>query len=374
MELDGGADEYESVASEGGYQPASERGRDPNQKIVSSSYCVELFRRMRWSNTTHCGRQSSSGNKENRQNNAAIGTDENGKKEPFHASALDPFCDLPSRMMRFDGAMEAWLEEIQMPREQQGIVPYAELSDAGKRYPTLSVLQKGNARAVIWYFSPVFLHQFLPHFFSPTNIMLELWVQTMVEERLTVQSTHVPLGVINVPQFVKNRTRNNWLKEVFAAMQTSKWTRNGEALQLLLARGLSHSAMSIGDMIQLDSDLYVATVNGFVKIEEAPLILPEREMMDGREETEVDEDQNEKLEQKSTEEHAPKKSFGQKLHKEKLENEKSQKRKPQKENVQNQACPKKQEKWNRQKCPPKDRRSLREELQRRRKEVAEVSK
>ena len=50
-------------------------------------------------------------------------------------------------------------------------------------------------------------------------------------------------------------------------------------MELLLKCGLTHAGMSIGDMIQIDSDLHVATVNGFVKIPEARHILPHSEMM-----------------------------------------------------------------------------------------------
>lgn len=45
---DGGSEgSYESVASDGGFEPAAERGRDPMPRMISSSHCIEVFQRMR---------------------------------------------------------------------------------------------------------------------------------------------------------------------------------------------------------------------------------------------------------------------------------------------------------------------------------------
>lgn len=270
---------YESVASEGGYQPASERGRDPVPRIVSSSYCVEIFRRMRWTDQTYCGRQPSSDNKENNVAKPAGGKKGKNKKGEGESEKSDPFIELPTRLMRFDGAMEAWLEELPLPREpRRRFIPYNEVSDAADRFPNdLSVLRSGNRKAVLWYFSPEFLQQLWPLFFLPNTVGLKLWVQMLIDQRCTVQSTHVALGEINAPRNLKAQAKSQWLKSVFQAMQTAKWTPDGEARQLLLKRRLTHAGMSIGDAVQIDNELYMVALSGFTKVKEAPLVLPPRD-------------------------------------------------------------------------------------------------
>jgi len=371
---DGDADEYVSVASEGGYQNAYERGRDPNRKIISTSHCVEVFRQMRWTDPTHCGRQPPFDNKENTGGQGKL---RKGKKGVIHASAPDSFCDVPSRMMRFDGAMEAWLQEIQIPLgPQRGVLPYVELNDAAERYTSLSVLKQGNSRAVIWYFLPEFLEQFWPYFMPPNSIGIEFWVEVLIEQGATVQSTHVPIGVINSPKSLHHQARNRWLKEIFAAMQTRRWTPNGEAMELLLKCGLTHAGMSIGDMIQIDSDLHVATVNGFVKIPEARHILPHGEMMQCDIQSSIF---KARICNASEEEEEEEKKNGKEQVSETLTGKKSQKAKLQGDRIElmfrddeSQKHKRKMEKPQK-KGPPKDRRCFREELQRRRKELNEIS-
>eukprot|EP00746_Dinoflagellata_sp_MGD_P021056 gnl/MRDRNA2_/MRDRNA2_149107_c0_seq1.p1 gnl/MRDRNA2_/MRDRNA2_149107_c0~~gnl/MRDRNA2_/MRDRNA2_149107_c0_seq1.p1 ORF type:complete len:424 (-),score=84.99 gnl/MRDRNA2_/MRDRNA2_149107_c0_seq1:28-1179(-) len=272
---DGGSDcSYESVASEGGYQPASERGRAGESRIVTSSFCVEVFRHLNWADPTHCGNPRSSNSKDN---NAGQGKkQQKGKKGA--GLVVDPFAELPSQMLRFDGAMEAWLEELPTPQEseQKMFLPYTELSDAAELYPNLSLLKEGNRRAVVWYFNQNFLLQLWPFFFMPNSA--DVWVKMLIENSCSIDATHNPLGEINCPKGLKGKDLDSWLKQVFAALQTSKWTPNGEARKLLSSRGLSHAAMAVGDVVQVGSQLYAAGLSGFIKVREAPLILPRRDM------------------------------------------------------------------------------------------------
>jgi|SRR5215831_278388 len=40
------------------------------------------------------------------------------------------------------------------------------------------------------------------------------------------------------------------LEEAYAAMQAERWSPNGEATNLIMRRGLSHTSMSVGDMAE----------------------------------------------------------------------------------------------------------------------------
>jgi len=274
----GGSDcSYESVASEGGYQPAAERGRGVEARIVTSSFCVEVFRHLNWADQYHCGNPKSPNSKDN---NMGQGKKQNGKKGA--GPVIDPFAELPTQMLRFDGAMEAWLEELPAPQERRRVIPYAELSDAAEMYPKLNLLKEGNRRAVVWYFNQNFLLQLWPFFFVPNSH--DVWVKMLIENGCGIDATHVPLGEINCPKGLKGKALDSWLKEVFATLQTSKWTSNGEAQKLLASRGISHAAMAVGDVIQVGSQLYAAGLSGFIKVRDAWKILPHREMGEDHEE------------------------------------------------------------------------------------------
>jgi len=258
---------YESVASEGGYEPASERGRDQLPRIISSSHCVEVFRRVRWADGAFCCRDPS--------------PDEEEASGKVHALRVqrphlfDPFSGLPPRLMRFDGAMEAWLEEMPLPRDPLRVPrPYISLNDASAR-PELSILRAGNRRATLWYFTLEFLQQLWPHFFLPPDGSgLKYWEKALLERGCTIQSTHVEIGQVHCPHGKGHKGRGQWLKSLFAAMQAVQWTPDGEARSLLIKRRLSHASMSIGDAVQIGNELFVAGLAGFVAVKEGERLLP----------------------------------------------------------------------------------------------------
>jgi len=269
---DGGSDvSYESVASEGGYEPASERGRDPLPRIISSSHCVEVFRRVRWTDGAFCCRAPSPDE------------DEVYRKAHPHSDQrlrpLDPLSELPPRLLRFDGAMEAWLEEMPLPRDPHHIPrPYVLLNDAATRHTPpradLSILRAGNRRATLWYFTLEFLQQLWPLFLQPDGSGLKLWERALLDRGCTIQSTHIEVGQVHCPPGKGGKARAQWLKALFAAMQASKWTPDGEARSLLVKRRLTHASMSIGDAVQIGGELFVAGLAGFVAVKEGDRLLP----------------------------------------------------------------------------------------------------
>jgi len=295
---DGGSEaSYESVASEGGYEPASERGRDPLPRIISSAHCVEVFRRVRWADGAFCC-------------HAAPAEDTAVRRGPLkHLRPHDPLSGLPPRLLRFDGAMEAWLEEMPLPREGCSMPrPYKELSDAAARAAParadLGILKVGNRKATLWYFTLEFLQQLWPLFLQPDGAGLKLWEQALLDRGCTIQSTHIKVGQINYPAKTA-KERKEWLKSVFAAMQASKWTPEGEARSFLADRRITHASMSIGDAIQVGSKLYIAGLSGFVPIKEGSRLLPPALEADNQEELELEEEEEEDDEDEESEEEVP---------------------------------------------------------------------
>lgn len=138
----------------------------------------------------------------------------------------------------------------------------------------------GNARATIWYFSLEFLSQCWPFFLQqdgtpPGHTGLQLWERALLERRCTIQSTHVEVGRVHCD--AKNaKTKQTWLKGIFAAMQASNWSPDGEARGLMMKKKLTHTSMSIGDAVQIGSELYVAGIDGFVAVKDAKALLPLR--------------------------------------------------------------------------------------------------
>lgn len=262
---DAGSDaSYESVASEGGYEPASERGRDQLPRIISSSHCVEVFRRVRWTDGAFCCRAPS--------------PEDSGKVFPLRAQQPmrhDPLSGLPPRLMRFDGAMEAWLEEMPLPRDALHLPrPYMSLNDAANR-PDLSILRAGNRRATLWYFTLEFLQQLWPLFLQPDESGLKYWESVLLNRGCTIQSTHIEVGQVHCPPEKKGKARGQWLKALFAAMQATKWTPDGEARSLMVKRRLSHASMSIGDAVQIGGELFVAGLSGIIAVKEGDRLLPQ---------------------------------------------------------------------------------------------------
>mmetsp|Transcript_78708 Transcript_78708/g.176009 ORF Transcript_78708/g.176009 Transcript_78708/m.176009 type:complete len:384 (-) Transcript_78708:305-1456(-) len=263
---DGGSDaSYESVASEGGYEAPSERGRDALPRIISSSHCVEVFRRVRWTDGAYCCRAPSLDEGEDGGKVLAF---RNQRLHPF-----DPLSGLPPRLMRFDGAMEAWLEEMPLPRDPLNIPrPYLSLNDASNR-PDLQILRAGNRRAILWYFNPEFLQQLWPLFLQPDEVGLKMWERLLLDRDCNIQSTHMEVGQVHCPPG-KGKARGQWLKALFTAMQATKWTPDGEARSLLVKRRQCHASMSIGDAVQIGGELFVAGLSGFVEVKEGWRLLP----------------------------------------------------------------------------------------------------
>lgn len=265
MEGDAGSEaSYESVASEGGFAPASERGRESLPRIISASQCVEVYRQLHWDGGWGCRAHSLA------------------PVEGFPKNIIDPAEGLPRKLMRLDGIFEAWLEELPMPLNPYVMpIQYESLNQAaelGSSQGALDLLKLGNKRATIWYFNKEFLEQICPLLVAGADEAaqaISMWKHALLERNCNIMSTHTVLGQVHCPVNTSNKSKvYQWLKSLFASMQASKWCPNGECRTFLLNHRLIHASMSVGDCVQIGRELYFVGLSGFVPIEEAEALLP----------------------------------------------------------------------------------------------------
>ncbi len=60
------------------------------------------------------------------------------------------------------------------------------------------------------------------------------------------------------------------LDHVFYNMQGEIWSPNGEARELIQSKGLRHTSMSVGDVIELDGSYWLVSSSGFEDLTYAP--------------------------------------------------------------------------------------------------------
>jgi len=82
-------------------------------------------------------------------------------------------------------------------------------------------------------------------------------------ERAT--ATHVLLKEVEV----KEEGRRG-LERVFYAMQGEVWSPNGEARKLIDGLGLSHTSMSVGDLVEVNGEYWMVDRMGFTRLAPAP--------------------------------------------------------------------------------------------------------
>jgi predicted amino acid dehydrogenase len=66
-----------------------------------------------------------------------------------------------------------------------------------------------------------------------------------------LEKTHVLLGTISGGLIDGGNTLTQNIESIFYLMQGEKWSPNGEANTLILDKDLSHTSMSVGDVIRI---------------------------------------------------------------------------------------------------------------------------
>lgn len=104
----------------------------------------------------------------------------------------------------------------------------------------------------VWYMRP-------EHFRD--GIMGHRWLSERgrVPDPTNLDATHVKLGVFKATD----------LEDLFAKMQGEVWSPNGEKRDLILALGLQHTSMSVGDIavpFGTNGEVHMVDNFGFVQI------------------------------------------------------------------------------------------------------------
>jgi len=116
---------------------------------------------------------------------------------------------------------------------------YKTLNDAAKLHPELS---PGSTE--IWFMKPSHFTQFITGLDTPTIKALP--------------QTHVLLG----------KVRETKPEKLYRILQGDSWSPNGEANALILAKGLHHTSISIGDVLKIGGKHYVVGSYGFKELNE----------------------------------------------------------------------------------------------------------
>ena len=149
------------------------------------------------------------------------------------------------------------LEEVEMNKAAAELLRVAKRVLGGEQYDTLNdaALVTGNDKYLsgstgIWYMKRSFFRD---------GIMGVDWLieHDMVPNMRTIDDTHEHLGDI----------RERGFEKVWRMMQGEEWSPRGEARKLIMKKGLGHTSMSVGDVIQQGSQLFMVDRAGFRRID-----------------------------------------------------------------------------------------------------------
>src|SRR3954469_12557089 len=98
--------------------------------------------------------------------------------------------------------------------------------------------------------------------FFRDGIMGVRWLNKVgkMPTRATLDETHVFLRSIDLPG------GENQLERVMYEQQAETWSPNGEARDLIQGKGLSHTSMSMGDIVVVGDDAFIVDSFGFVQL------------------------------------------------------------------------------------------------------------
>lgn len=83
----------------------------------------------------------------------------------------------------------------------------------------------------------------------------------------TNMSTHVLLKTIDLPDDRRGPVRSGQLDRIYHMGQGEVWSPNGEARPLIESKGLNHTSMCVGDVIEDDEgDFYLVANVGFTNL------------------------------------------------------------------------------------------------------------
>ena len=121
---------------------------------------------------------------------------------------------------------------------------YKSLNDAAKYIPSLA---KGPVK--IWYWKSEAGRDLLMGYEF-------LEKEGMLPDKNSLKSSYIELGSI----------KESKLEKIFKYMQGENWSPKGEARDLIRKKKLSHTSMSVGDIIEKGNKLFMVDRFGFAEI------------------------------------------------------------------------------------------------------------
>ncbi len=133
---------------------------------------------------------------------------------------------------------------------------YTSINDAANQPGLQGFMRAGNV--YIWYFKDEFRRDaMMGHRFCTEHGLFQIDLNDL-------SKTHVKLGGIRANVVLDH----NDLDPIFGVMQGEEWSPNGEARDLIKSLGLSHTSMSVGDIIEADGSIYLVDSCGFVTLKD----------------------------------------------------------------------------------------------------------
>ena len=111
-------------------------------------------------------------------------------------------------------------------------------------------IYKSTGNTKIWYYKKNFMRK-NPFIFADVQDFNE------VIDKYNLESTHD--FVIQINDISKER--------IFKNMQSTIYSPNGEAVNFIILNNISHTSMSLGDIIQIDDKVWICDMLGWTEIE-----------------------------------------------------------------------------------------------------------
>jgi hypothetical protein len=124
---------------------------------------------------------------------------------------------------------------------------YKSLNDAAPYPANQTVLFLGKTK--IWYFKSG----------QGRDMMMGAsWLKQYgkLPTKTTLGNTHALLGEVVGED----------LDELYNALQGENWSPEGQARELIISKGLEHTSMSMGDIIEVNDKLYIVDTFGFKEL------------------------------------------------------------------------------------------------------------
>jgi hypothetical protein len=88
----------------------------------------------------------------------------------------------------------------------------------------------------------------------------------LLPTRETLTEKYVELGSFVGPAINEGETVFEHLEHIYGVLQGDFWSPDGQARELIISKGLSHTSMSVGNIIQMGDEFWMIKSFGFEKL------------------------------------------------------------------------------------------------------------